>query len=163
MQVGEVGRSDFHAPVGRADDLHELLRSGILDDVPHGSGLDPMKDAFIVGIGRQHEDLDIPSFLDQKTSGPDAVQLGHLDIHEHHIRPQGFDLLVGLLPVSGLADHFQVGFVLKDDAQTLPEQTLIVRDQQSNRHASPPQGCRTRTARLLLIGFQPRSCPDATR
>src|SRR2546429_6453412 len=42
----------------------------------------------------------------------DAVQLGHLDIHEHHIRPQSPGLLVGLLAIPSLADHFQVGFVL---------------------------------------------------
>src|SRR2546425_78690 len=52
MQVGQIGRSDFHASVSRADDLHEFLRGGILDDVSHSPGLDPVKDALIVGIGR---------------------------------------------------------------------------------------------------------------
>ena len=52
MQVGQIGRSDFHTRMGRADNLHELLRGSILDDVSNGPGLDPVKDTLIVGIGR---------------------------------------------------------------------------------------------------------------
>src|SRR2546422_10804101 len=86
MQVGQIGRSDFHTRVSRADDLHEFLRGGILDDVSHGPGLDPVKDTLIVGIGGEHEDFDVASFLDQKTSGRDAVQLGRSEEHTSELQ-----------------------------------------------------------------------------
>ena len=65
----------------------------------------------------------------------DAVEHGHAHVHEHDVGPVELDEADGVGPVGRLADDLHVLLGLQDHAEALPQERLIVRQHQPDRHA----------------------------
>ena len=56
----------------------------------------------------------------------DAADLGHLDVHEHHVGPFRPGELDRLAPVGGLADHLDAGLGVEQHVEPGTHQGLVV-------------------------------------
>ncbi len=99
--------------------------------------------------------------LSNAPRGVDAVERGHLQIHEHHVRLQLRRHRHRLLPVDGKARHGNVGLVPQDDGEPLAHDGLVVGDENMNYgscHCLPLDGTQAQAgmgplARAPLRGF----------
>jgi hypothetical protein len=76
--------------------------------------------------------------------GADAVEPGHADIHQDHIRAQRQGRADGLFAVAGLPDHGHVGLGVQDHAEAVAHERLVVDDEHADRvsHAPAPAASR---------------------
>ena len=64
--------------------------------------------------------------------GLDPIHLGHADVHEHEVRPQFAGSSDGLSTGSCFTDDREVGFPVDGDAQGVPEQGLVIDQEQAH-------------------------------
>jgi hypothetical protein len=85
----------------------------------------------------------------------EAVELRHLDIQEHQIRPPAGNLRDGIEPVRGLYDVADTRILSKEIDQPLPRRLLVVHDEHAKtimrgRHHAPRRPRRATAARSRL-------------
>ena len=94
-------------------------------------------------MNRKHQDLDPWVLLADEPGRGDPIELGHIHVHEHQVRIHLLDQAEGFLTVGCLTDNPQVSLLFKQKPQTLSEQTLVLRDDEFDRHrrihSSPPE------------------------
>ena len=81
--------------------------------------------------------------------GLQAVDAGHLHVHQHHVRPQPLDQLDGRGAVAGLADDLDAVLGPEDDPEAGADQVLVVREhdpQGSSRRRLLPWSSGTATS-----------------
>lgn len=71
-------------------------------------------------------------------SGFNAVEVGHLNIHQHHIGLQLLGQRDGLLTVAGFAHHCRFRSRTKDRPQTVAEERMVIGNEDLNRFAHAP-------------------------
>jgi hypothetical protein len=126
---------------GRADRADELRRFGVLDEEADGTVAECVKEVFV----ERERGEDHDSHACQIGIGDDppcrlqAVELGHPDVHQHHVR----------LELAGQRDRLATGRRLGNDLDVLArfEQRLepaadepLIVGQQRPDHADPPIG-----------------------
>ena len=67
---------------------------------------------------------------EQRPGRLDAVENGHPDIHEHHVRTELSGQVERTRAVRSLGDHLEVGLGVEDHPEPGPYQRLVVGDQQ---------------------------------
>ena len=75
----------------------------------------------------------------------DAVQLGHLDVHQHHVGLAPAREIDRRRPVPGLADDLDAGLRLEDRAEAGAHERLIVGDEHADGHEAHRIGNRARS------------------
>ena len=90
----------------------------------------------LVGVHRQHHDLDLGQGRADLPGGLDAVDLGHRDVHQDDLGPQLVGQADGLLAVTGLTDHVEA---LVDHRPTEPfaQHAMVVGQHQADAHGCP--------------------------
>ena len=98
--AGRPGVQRRLAAGGGADAVEQVLRLGVLEQVADRAGVQGGHDPLPVGERREHDDLQLVSPRRGRLHDPpgrlDAVDAGHLQVHQHHVRPVPGDDLDGL-------------------------------------------------------------------
>ena len=89
---------------------------------------------------------------------PHAVELGHLQVHQQHIRRGMPDDGHRLPAVGGLPDHFEVLLCRQQTLEPGPEDRVVVGDDDADAHetaastlVSPPTGRSIGRVRLIVV------------
>jgi hypothetical protein len=109
------------------DGGEEILGWGRLQQEPAGADLQRLEHVVVAleGGEDQHPGL-VPGGCEDPPSGLQAVQSGHLDVHQHHGRTVATDRVDGLLAVLSLGDDLDVGFSLQNQPEPSADQGLVV-------------------------------------
>ena len=119
--------------------LDEQRRAGVLEDEADGAAAQRAVDVLVEVERRHHDDPQRVGDVGpgQRPGHLDAVDAGHPDVDQAHVRPQPAGQLDGLDAVDGFADHGDVGLVLQDEAQAAADHGLVVGDQHADGHGRP--------------------------
>jgi hypothetical protein len=103
-----VGQDGFAGcdPRDRAQDLGGW---GVFEQEAAGPGAQRAQDVLVGVEGGQDDDLGWVGSGAQLFGGGEAVEGGHADVHQHHVRGVGVDGGGYFASVAGLAHHGQVG------------------------------------------------------
>jgi hypothetical protein len=83
----------------------------------------------LIGVERgQHDDLGRVGASAEQFGGGEAVDLGHPDVHEHHVRRIPVDRSEHLGPIGRLSHHVHVGRGVEDHRDRRPYQRIVVDD-----------------------------------
>ena len=129
-----LGDGTGHDPFARnngqdaADDGIDLR---VLEDVPAGARSKRLKDVAVRLERSQDEDLDLRMFGNDPPRGFDAVEVWHLQIHQHDVGLDRSGLLDHVEAVNGLGDDVDPRVSLEQARQTGTKQILIVGNQDS--------------------------------
>src|SRR5688572_13776605 len=96
----------------------------------------------MVGVHRQPDHPAGWPLLHEQPGGVDAVQLGHGNVHDDHVRAQLERELDTLTTVLGLPDHAEAG-LLQDCPEAVAHQTVVVTKQ--DVHGYPRESGVTQT------------------
>jgi hypothetical protein len=127
-----VGRYHPLARVHRAQNAHQVVGNGVLQQIAHGAGLEVLEDVLLAVVHRQHHDAR-PRI--EVADGADGLETGHdrqLQVHHRHVGPVARELLHGFGAVVGLGHHGHVLLQRDDAGQPLAQQAVIVDNQQAN-------------------------------
>ena len=89
----------------RADSRIEVIGGSILEEVAVCPAAENLQDILLVVMRREHQDLDTGGFLLDPAGSLQPVELGHRDVHQHHV---GFKLrgqFNGAASIGSLAHH----------------------------------------------------------
>ena len=89
-----------------------------------------------VRVRREHDDAGLRAPLADDPRRLGAVQNGHANVHEDHVRAALHCTAHGLAAVLGQGDDFHVGLRVDQIAQALGHDAVIVGDQNPDRHVS---------------------------
>ncbi len=118
------------------DGLDEQLRPGVLEQKASGAGPERAVDVLVEVECRDHH------YRDRVRDAPpceepghlDAVEPGHMDVDQAHVRAEPMRQLDGGVAVGGLADDLDAGLRVKDHRQAGTHQVLVVGHQHAHRH-----------------------------
>ena len=109
----------------------QLAAGAVLEQVAGRAGLDRGHDVAVGVVGGQHQHPGRPGpRSDEPPDRGDAVRAGHPQVHQHHVRPQRRGPGHRLGAVAGLTDDLELGAALEDAAQAVPDDGMVVHDQQ---------------------------------
>jgi hypothetical protein len=146
---GDGGTKVFSALMHPANGLRKDLAGNLFDQIagrpePH-DGLD----IGVIMVGRKDEDPSVGAIPQDLTRGLDAVELRHGDVHEDNI---GLELRCeghGISAVFSLGDDPDVCLPLKQCAQALPYDGMILDDEHGNgNYGGRVQFTRARAGRI---------------
>jgi hypothetical protein len=123
------------------DGMHrrqQLLGPGTLEQEPRGACAQCAEDVVVLLESRQDQHPGCGSYPCQHIGGADPVQVGHANIHQHHIRGQPARLFDGLAPGSRLANDLDVGVGGEQFDQPGAHQAVVVGDQDPRHRRRPP-------------------------
>ncbi len=111
----------------------QFLGFRVFQQISQCAGLDGRKNLVIGGkTGQgQYARLGLPGH--DLADGLDPIHAGHDQVHQDHIRLEGFGLLNGFQAVAGFADHFHPIHFRQQGAHAFTDNALIVNDQESDR------------------------------
>src|SRR6266581_2912079 len=137
---GRGAREQLENPIGDRAGHHPLAgyhrqdtgddRAGlrVLEHVTAGAGFQRL-DHVVVGFeGGQHQDFDLRVLGDDAAGRLDAVEVGHLDVHQHDVRLRGEGDLDRVEAIDGFADDGDAVIAVEQSGQSRPEKRLVVRD-----------------------------------
>ena len=104
----------------------QLLRHTLLEQVGARTGAQHLVHEVLLGVNRQRDDPRAGCIGQDAPGGVDAVDVGHADVHDDHVRRECPGLLDGLPAITGLADHGDIRLALQQRAQPLAQQRVIV-------------------------------------
>jgi hypothetical protein len=90
-----------------------------------------LEEVVVVFVHGQGEDGRIRVHLLYAPGGLDPVHVGHLHVHQNHVRLQGAHFLDGFPAVFGLADDLDVLARLQQHAQPGTDDDVIISQQQT--------------------------------
>jgi hypothetical protein len=67
-----------------------------------------MVDLLLVIVRGEHYHIDLGAASLKLASSLQTIEAWQVDVHDHHIRRQVPNPIDGLLPVTGLTDHFKI-------------------------------------------------------
>lgn len=117
---------------GGADGPVKLLRGAVFLKVSSGAGPEHGGSDRLIIERRKPNDADRLSLMPDAPRGFNPVQVGHLNIHDDHVRLHMPRQLDGFQTVGGLCDHLQVGLAIDDPAQVSADDGVIVSDEDAD-------------------------------
>lgn len=117
---------------GGADGLIKLLGGAALLKVSSGAGLKHGGSDGLIIERRKTNDADRLSLIPDAPRGFNPVQLGHLNIHDDHVRLSVPSQLDGFQTIGGLGDHLQVGLAIDDPTQVSADHGVIVSNEDAD-------------------------------
>ena len=131
----------------------------VLEEESVRSGAECPVDVLIQIEGREHEHRQLgESRLAQAAGRRDAVNHGHPDIHQDHVRRGPPDHLHDVPAIGGFTHHLDVGLRGKDHAEAFADQFLVV-DQQHADHRQSAPGRVAHTRKPPSRGFSTTTLP----
>ncbi len=131
----------------------DLRRVDFFQQVTGRTGFDRFDEVGIFVRHRQHHDLRRRQISIDATRRFDPDELRHADVHQHDVRDQFDRELHRFFPVGRFTDELEVGFVREDRAHGLPEQGVVVGDQDPDA----VRGLRVGHAWCSISPYPPRS------
>ena len=119
--------------VDRVDRGLDLLGAGVLGQVAPGSGLQGGHDRVLVRVGGQDQDPGGRQPLAQLRGGGDAVGARHPQVHQDHIGAVLLGQAYRFGSVAGGADDLHVVDECHQHAQPVPDDPLVIGDQDPDR------------------------------
>ena len=136
-----AGRQRRLAPRGRADAADDLLRVGVLEQVAERAGVERAEDPVAVGERGEHDHPRRRPGLHDRARGLDAVELGHLEVHEHDV---GLGARARARPpraVGGGPDDLDVlGAARAAASSAVAHERVVVGESSRITRAAPPGG-----------------------
>ena len=117
-----------------ADGGEEFGGGGGLDDVGGGAGVEHGADELGVGVHGEGDDADFGVGFEDAACGLDAVEVGHVDIHNDDVGaevPGEFD---GVAAGGGFADDFEIGVGGEDGAEAVADEGVVVGEEEGGAH-----------------------------
>ena len=112
-----------------ADRVEDLRLVRALDEVAARARPDGGEDRVVVLDHRQDEDADLRARIDDPAGRVDAARAGHLQVHQDDVGLELERERHGLVARRGLPDEVDVGDGAEQRAQAVPEERVVVRDQ----------------------------------
>jgi hypothetical protein len=117
-----------------ADGVDELAGGVDFEDVPGDAGLEGFVDEVGFGVGGQDDDFDVGVGCVDGAGQIDAAEAGHLDIGDDDVGLELFGGLAGGVAGVGLADDFEVGLLLEEEAEAVADDLMVVNQEDSGAH-----------------------------
>ncbi len=125
----------------------ELLFGRVLEQEPARAGSQRLVDVLVEIERREHEHARrLLRTVDDPARRLDAVDVRHADVHEHDIWMEVARERDRLCSVRRLADDVDVGLGVQDHPEAAAHESLVVREQDANRHRVEPSGNRALSA-----------------
>ena len=116
------------AAVGGAHGLGQILDGGRFAQEPVGPRLDGATERQLVLGAGEDDDRGLLGHRADPTGRLQAVDPGHLQVHQHHVGPSGLRGFGGALAVHGDHDHLQVVFLVERHSERFTERSVVVDD-----------------------------------
>src|SRR5215470_8994212 len=108
-----------------------------LDDVPLDAGAHGLEHVVIVGMHRQQDRARPRADLQDLARGVEPIQERHREVEHGDVRATLSGLTQRLLAVPGLGDD-RVAFALQQSLESLPDDCVVVSEENPIRHCLPP-------------------------
>ncbi len=161
--LGDLGRHAAAAGVDIADGVDQLLSQAALEQVRRRARLHGLERLRVAVVGGEHHDPGVGRLGAYGLDGLQSGQARHLQIHQDHVRLQRAKPLDGFGAVLGLADEPHVVLPLQHRRHTLPEDRVVVDDEDrdgscriAHLHPGPP------AAAVRNLSTSPRHSPRAS-
>ena len=112
---------------GRAHRQGDLLAPRILGEEAERPCFERAHDAGVIGEGREDHDLHGGKFGRQAAGRRHPVDVGHAQVHQHHLGREAAGQFDGLVAVGGQADHLEARLGVEHGGQRLAHGPLVVR------------------------------------
>jgi hypothetical protein len=83
-------------------------------------------------VGGKHEHFGGRKHFEQLTGGFEAIQLGHGDVHQDHVRPKFFGQRDRFPAILGFADNLKVVFEIEHFPKSLTHDGVVFGEQNSD-------------------------------
>ena len=139
LQVGgDPGAEDRFAVCDRPDRAKRFVLGRSLQEIAAGAGADGCEHGVVVVVHRHHEHVDVAAAVDDLAGRVDAVEAGHVDVHDDDVRLEGEGRVDSLIAGRCFPDDLGVGYGLQERAQAGPEEWMVVRDHDADRPGHRP-------------------------
>ena len=122
---------------GRVDRAADLGAGRVLGQVTERAGPQRADDRLVVGVGGEHHHPGARVVGGDPGGGGGAVASGHVQVHQHDLRPRRGDQFDRRLAVRGLPDDGDAGQRPEQQDQALPDRRLVVGDDDGDLLALP--------------------------
>src|SRR5919106_405341 len=136
----------------RSDGVGHFPGVDLFQQVSGSPCLDRVVEVRFLVADREHQDLGVREQIPDLLGGFDAGAPGHPDVHEHDIRHELLSPVHGFLAVGAFADDVDVRLLVEDQLKALPEQGVVVDDEN-------PQALAGRTGGTALLRHRPPTGP----
>ena len=137
------GRSDEHlrglgsqgrpALVGGADGAGQLVGRDVLEQIADGAGPEGPLHQLLFFVAGEGDDLHVRALGLDETGGFGAVDVGHDQVHEHHVGLDCAALADRLGSTAGFADELEIVIHEKERGEPAAHHSVIVHDHHANR------------------------------
>ena len=121
--LGDRGRDQRVAGGDDADRGDELFGEDVFEQEAAGAGAQCVVDVLVEVEGGEHQDrhrMVIVGLGEDSASGFEAVDVGHLDVHQHDVRMAAANEIDRVATVAGLADDADARLFLEDRSEARP-------------------------------------------
>src|SRR3954453_16123060 len=141
----DAGAEDRLACSHAGDGPQQVLRLGTFEHVAEGAGAHCREHGLLVVEHCEHQDPDIWCRPDDLACGVDPGPVGHADVENEHVGPEQDGLTDGIATRPGRADALVALDATDQGAQPLPDDRVVIGDQDPNGHRVAPSGIVTDT------------------
>ena len=146
--LGDGRGEEGVVPAGGDHCVGELLGREVLEQEAVRAGPEGVVDVLVEVESGEDDDAGIRGgrFGPDEAGGLDAVEAGHADVHEDHVRADLAGQCYGLCSVGGLAGDLDAGLAFENEPEADPYQLLVVRDEHPYSHGpagTSPSGSST--------------------
>ena len=106
--------------------MADVAGGGLLEEKSHRPGVDRVFHVGVVVVGGKHQHLGPGLGLEDLAGGLEAVEPGHGDVHQHHVRAEFLRHGDRLPPVLRLAHDLQVGIESQHHAESLADDHVVL-------------------------------------
>ena len=145
--AGQGGRQRWLAASDALQQPKELVGGKVLEEVPLGAALDRLEQVRVFFRSGQDDHFDVGLLGADEPSRGQAIELGHVQVHEHDVRTEPSRLVDRFASVAGFAGDVDAAR-LEHAAQSVAEQRVVVGDQNAHgRLVGPAEDERVEAAR----------------
>src|SRR5689334_19348681 len=129
--VGNFGLDRWLTSMNTTNSRHKFLSGYVFEQIAHSARFNGVKDVIFIVESSEDNNASGRIAVGDFSGGLDAIEIGHLNIHEHDIGPkllllQSIILLDSFFAVGSFADDLNTRFELKNGAQAVAHQGLIL-------------------------------------
>src|SRR5918995_251984 len=129
-EAAGYGRSEDGLAAGDSPDgTQDLGLEGAFKQVASGTGLQRGEHRIVILLHADDEDAYVGAGVQDRTGRLDAVDPGHTEVHQDHVRLERFGEREGLPPVARLAYYLEVGRGEEQGTQPVTEVGMVIGDE----------------------------------
>ena len=139
--VSDGSRSDSPTATRRRKRGHQIAALDLLEHVAAGAGQDGGEQRLVVGVGRQHQALQLGHGRTQVPAHLHTIAIGQADVEHGHVGPARRHPGQRFLGRGALSDHGEVFLGLEELAQAPPDHFVVVEKEHPRGHAAAFMAC----------------------